>query len=152
SVQEQDAYAYERDLRRLNELAGWSGEAAQVSHLRSATGEAVLAPPKFFCGDPGALDEMFVAAVSLNHAIPSGDMFDVELRDQQNEEDCFLAHRDYFSREYVYKKFFGARARVLHAYATQIGRSDVPALEDWPALNRRFALYIEAFPTRSRRF
>jgi hypothetical protein len=152
NVHDQDPSAYERDLRRLNELAGWTGQQAQIAVWRSPLGETMVMHPKFFGGDPRALDEMFVASVSLNHAILEEETFAVELRDQQTREECFSAHRDYFSRHYGYKKFFGPRGRVLHAYATQTGRRPVPTLEDWRALNRNFALYIEAFPTRSRKF
>lgn len=152
TVHEQVPSAYERDLDRLNRLAGWTGPHAQVGVWRSSRGETMLMPPKFFGGDPRGLDEMFVASIPLNHAILEEDSFALELSDQQIRGESFAAHRDYFERPYAYKKFFGPRARVLHAYATQAGRRPVPAFEEWRAVNRSFALYLEAFPTRSRKF
>lgn len=83
---------------------------------------------------------MFVASIPLNHAILEEDSFALELSDQQIRGESFAAHRDYFERPYAYKKFFGPRARVLHAYATQAGRRPVPAFEEWRAVNRSFAL------------
>jgi len=152
TIHQQDPSAYERDLLRLNALAGWTGVHAQLATWRSSQGEAVLMPPKFFGGDPRAVDEMFVASLTLNHATLDGPGFAAELSDQQTANDCFSAHRDYFTRWYAYKKFFGARARVLDGYATRAGRHPVPPSEDWRGLNHRFTLYVEAFPTRSRRF
>jgi len=153
TVHARDPAAYERDLGRLNTLAGWPrGDHAQVAAWRSSQGETLLMPPKFFGGDPLALDERFVASISLNHAVLKDDTFCVELRDQQSEIECLSAHREYFARDYAYKRFFVPRALVLHAYASRAGRANVPALEDWRALNRSFGFYIEAFPTRSRKF
>jgi hypothetical protein len=151
TVHHQDPSAYERDLGRLNALAGWTAQFAQVGRWRSSRGATMIMPPKFFGGDPRALDEMFIGSFSLNHAILEEDTFALELGDQQSQDDSFSAHRDYFARDYVYKRFFGSRARVLHAYATKAERP-VPSLEDWRAVNRHFALYFEAFPTRSPKF
>lgn len=149
-----DATRYERDLARLNALAGWSAPYAQVAYWRPQTGSAVLMPPKFFGGDPLALEEPFVASMSLNHAIlpATSAPFARELAEQQNHPDAFEAHSRYFSRPYAYRRFFKPRGEVLHAYAMKVGAGALPTASDWPALNRRFSFYIEAFPTRSGKF
>lgn len=153
-VHKQRPAGYSSDLDRLNRAAGWSGEFAQTAEWRSADGQNLLMPPKFFGGDPLSLDENFVASMSLNHAIlPSGNPgFKVELREQQSADATFNAHCNYFSRSYAYAPFFRARGQVLRAFAQARELADLPSQTDWPELNRRYAFYIELFPTRSRRF
>lgn len=57
-----------------------------------------------FGGDPTALDEDFVASMSLNHAILAVGHkgFERELRDQQSADASFTAHCDYFTQPYAY--------------------------------------------------
>lgn len=147
-----DPTAYQRDLDSLNRLAGWKGDFAQVSMWSSAQGQPFLMPPKFFGGDPMAMDENFVASMSLNHASLPGvsTAFERELSEQQEAGTAFSAHREYFSREYAYARFFLARAKVLQAFAHSRGLPDIPT--GWRELNRRYAFYIELVPTWSRRF
>lgn len=151
-VHSKDLTAFQRDLARLNKLADWRNQHEQVAFWKRNGGPSLLMPPKFFGGDPLALDENFVASVSLNHAVPTARDLTRELKDQQNELDCFEAHRQYFRKAYGYSRFFQPRGKVLHAYATAIGAVDVPPADDWAAINDRFALYLEVFPTRSVKF
>jgi hypothetical protein len=91
--------------------------------------------------------------MSLNHATPDDEDFAFELSDQKNARDNIESNRHFFRKGYRKKSpYFQARAPVLHAYAAQIRAAGVPAAEDWRGLNSRFALYLEAFPTRSRKF
>ncbi len=154
NVHARDPNAYGRDLNRLNTLTGWAGPHAQVAYWQPSRGNAVLMPPKFFCGDPSSLEESFVASMSLNHAVlPSTNTsFAQELMDQQGAAAALAAHAEYFTRPYAYAKFFRPRAHVLHAYASAIGVRQLPPVANWTAINRRCSLYIEAFPTRSPKF
>jgi hypothetical protein len=63
SVHLTDGDAYQRDLDELNRLASWNGEFAQVAHWTSPQGVMRLMPPKFFSGNPLAIDKSFVASV-----------------------------------------------------------------------------------------
>lgn len=139
--------AYARDLARLNALAGWSGDYAAVREVERA-GRRYLAPPKFFGGSAAALSEDFVLAVSLNHATPETDGYVAELADFQVQGSCLIAHRDYFRQAYAYRRFFASRAKVLTGY-TEARRLEVP--QDWRLVNERFSLYLERYPTLSRK-
>lgn len=154
SVHSTDAGAYQRDLDLLNSLAGWNDEYKQVAFWKPSGGGSVLMPPKFFGGNPLELDEIFVASMSLNHAVAKPDYkpFAQELAEQQNSKSAFVAHSEYFQRDYAYAKFFESRGDVLYAYAQQRGAKSLPQPADWHTLNQRFAFYIEAFPTRSHTF
>lgn len=153
-VYAQNPDGYSSDLDRLNRAAGWDGEHSQTGEWHCAAGRDFLMPPKFFGGDPRSLDENFVASMSLNHAVlPSGNAaFKDELTEQQSAEAAFDAHCNYFSRSYAYAPFFRARAQVLRAFAQARKLPDIPPQADWQELNRRYAFYLELFPTRSRRF
>jgi len=137
--------SYADDLARVNELAGWEGPFAAVTHV-ARNGTTYLAPPKFFGGNVARLAEQFVLAVSLNHATPSTDKYLLELADLQARETCLVAHRDYFRQGYVHGRFFKPRATVLNAYAEGLG---LDAPETWCMVNERFSLYLERYPTLS---
>jgi len=136
---------YVQDLARLNQLAGWAGEYAQVWEVLR-NGRTYFAPPKFFGGNAAALHEDFVLSITLNHATPDTDDYLDELADLQAQYTCLGAHRDYFQQDYVYKPFFKARFKLLNSYAEERGL-EIPA--DWKAVNERFSLYLERYPTLS---
>lgn len=139
---------YQQDLDDLNELAGWTDKARQVSTF-GADGQTFFLPPKFFGGDPLALGEHFVLSISLNHAIPAHPGFAAELAAQGAPQSAFDGHLRYFKSNYAHAPFFSPRGTVLASYARTLGHAGVPT--DWRGVNERYALYIEAFPTRSRR-
>jgi len=141
-----DAAAYDLDLAKLNELAEWEGEYAQVSSTIRG-GVTYLTPPKFFGGNAAQLREDFVLSVSLNHAMPKKDDYIDELIHLQAAATCLESHRDYFQQPYAYKFFFSARAKLLAAYADGRGHEHVEM--DWRQRNTEYALYLERYPTIS---
>ena len=142
-----DAYALE--LLELNQLAGWHESDASVPTI-IVHGRTFLLPPKFFGGNPALLHQDFVLAISLNHKVLKNYSAEpAELSDLQNRNSSLQAHLGYFQKAYAYRRFFFPREKVLRAYA--LARDlDVP--EDWRAANERYSLYLEYYPTWSRKF
>jgi hypothetical protein len=154
-VYEQAPASYAADLTRLNVLAGWSGEYKQLPFWNPSDGSGgMLMAPKFFGGNPSVLAEPFVASMSLNHAAgsPESQSFQNELADQQSASSAVAAHSEYFLRPYAYERFFSARARVLSGYVEALQRHQASKVPHWREINGEWSLYIEAFPTWSRKF
>jgi hypothetical protein len=141
SSHEANREAYEKELTALNHAAGWTGDHSQKSNI-----ETNLLPPKFFSAPLDTLDDSYVLCVSLNHKFRglTGHFVD-EVADFQHEASHLQHCLQYFDKEYAYKTFFLARAKVLKAYANLT--DDPPS--QWRSINRHFGAYVEAFPTWS---